>query len=468
MMIEAPILSQERFRRTPPFPDSLPEFVLPSVETVSLSNGLTLSILRRENHPVISMRLIIMSGESSSPKGSPGLATITAQMIKQGTMSHSSDNIEEIIESVGGEFSSSVYPDYSVFSFSFLEKYLGEALQVFSDMILNPAFPIREFNSLKRTLFFDLTRQNRDPDFIARRLLYEILFNDHAYKNIILQEDTIRKFDLRNIFSFYAKHYRPNNAHLIIAGDISLPVATRNVSRYMNTWQPGDLNPVSIQSPPPNEKTRICFVPLSQARETTVYLGNTIFPVSSEDYFPFMVWNHILGGTPNSRLFMQLRESKGYAYYAFSEGRFFKHCGLFFIRIKTRPDVSYHSIDEALKELERMIRKNIPSDEIEQAKSYLIGNFPLSLESFEDFSNRVAEIQAYELGEVHWNKHNENVMLISTEMVTQIGRKYPFLTPVIVIVGSQETLNQLEMFDSIEVYNSKQVFQYLIRKGEQE
>jgi zinc protease len=466
--MEAPLISQERFRRSPPYPDPLPKFVLPSIETVSLTNGLTLSVIRRENHPTITMKLIILSGESSSPNELSGLATITAKMIGKGTTDFSSDEIEEVIESIGGDFYSNVYPDHSDFTFSFLEEHLGEALRVFSSMILNPSFPGREFNNVKRALFFELSRQMADPDFIARRLLFKILFAAHPYRNLIIQEDLIRRFDRRNIISFYETYYRPNNAHLIIVGDISLSAASRNVSRYMNTWEKKDLTFITFQSPSPSKKTRICFVLLPQAREATIYLGNIIFPVNNPDYFPFMVWNHILGGTPNSRLFLQLRESKGYAYFAFSEGQFFKHCGVFFIRIKTRPDVSYDSITEALKELEKMIREEIPSNEMEQAKSYLIGNFPLSLETSEDLSDRIASIQAFSLGGDHWNKYNENVMLINTERVTQIGKKYPFLTPVVVIVGDQDTLRQLERLDNIEVYDLKGLLQYQIRKGERE
>ncbi len=182
-----------------------------------------------------------------------------------------------------------------------------------------------------------------------------------------------------------------------------------------------------------------------------------------------IVLNQVLGGTPASRLFMNLRESKGFAYYAFSEIDLFKACGVFFIRAKVRPEVAYDSVMEILKEIEKITKEKMPSYEIEQAKSYLIGNFPLKIETFDDLSLKVAQIQAFQLGEEHWSKYYENVMLIDSKKVFEIAQKFPILTPVVVIVGDiKTTLEHIRQFDEVDVYNNKGILQYSIRKGESE
>ena len=162
---------------------------------------------------------------------------------------------------------------------------------------------------------------------------------------------------------------------------------------------------------------------------------------------------------------MNLRESKGYAYYAFSNLELFKACGVFFTRAKVRPEVTYEAVVETLKELERIMREKIPTFEIEQAKSYLIGNFPLSIETQNKLSMRVAQIQAFQLGEEHWGKYYENIMVIDTDKVFEIAQKYSFHTPVVVIVGDKDILlDYISRFEEVEVYDSKGILQYSMRE----
>lgn len=461
-----PLVSQERFRRSPPYPEPLPELNLPDIESTTLSNGLSLSVVRRENLQAISLRLIILAGESSSPKSLPSLATITANMLSKGALNLSSSEIEEAIESIGGNFSSSIYPDYSIFSFSFLEDYLDDALEILSRMILQPTFSKQEIRNVERSMFYDLVMKSTDPEFLARRLFFQILFKDHPYKNMAYNEDIIKKIDQKNILSFFNKFYIPNNAKLVLTGNLNLQTASKKVSKYLQSWKKKDLEYRFIPPPDPLKELKICFIDLPKAKDVTIYMGNIIFPITDVDLFPFVVLNQVLGGTPNSRLFMNLRESKGYAYHAFSELEFFKSCGIFTVKARVRPEVSYASIIEILKEIEKITKEKIPSYEIEQAKSYLIGNFPLKIETIDKLSSKISEIQAFNLGEKHWNKYLENIKFINSDTVSKIEKKYPLLSPVVIIIGNKNIIDFLGGFEKLEVYNSKGIHQYNILRGE--
>ena len=161
---------------------------------------------------------------------------------------------------------------------------------------------------------------------------------------------------------------------------------------------------------------------------------------------------------------MNLRESKGYAYYAFSNLELFKASGVFLVRAKVRPEVTYAAVNEALGEMKRITEQKFPSYEIEQAKSYLIGNFPLDIETLDNLSLKIAHIKAFQMGEEHWDKYYENVMLIDADKVFETAQKYPLLTPVVVIVGDKDILiDHLIEFEEIEVYK-KGILQYSIRK----
>lgn len=205
---------------------------------------------------------------------------------------------------------------------------------------------------------------------------------------------------------------------------------------------------------------KVCFIETPGAKDATIYMGNIVMPATNPDIFPLLVMNQVLGGTPNSRLFMNLRESKQYAYNAFSEIEFYKSCSVFSIHAKVRPEVVESSILEIFKDIELITNKKIPSFDIEQAKSYLIGNFPLQIETYNDLTSKVAEHKALNLEDEHWNKYYENIMLINSEKVFELAKKLPLMTPVIVVAGDGDiVLNQFGAFiKEVDIYNKKGIY----------
>jgi zinc protease len=469
LLWESPLLSQEKFRKSPPYPEPLAELKLPEIKPFFLSNGLGVAVIQRDGLPVISLKVIIFAGESPSLRELPGMATLTANMLSRGVSYITASQIEEMIESVGGDFSTHTYPDYSVFSFTFLEEYLDNALDLMSKMMLRPTFLKREIENIKRIMYYDLREKNNDPEFVAERQLKRLLFQNHPYKKSTFNQDVIKNLNQRALVSFYDRYYRPNNSLFVLTGNLNLRTATRKVSRYFSMWRKKELEHPSIPPLKPYDKEKICLIDLPEAKDATIYLGN-IFPrLRGQDVFPLIVLNQVLGGTHTSHLFMNLRESKGYAYYAFSELDFFKNCNVFFVKARVRPEVTYPSIMEILKEIEKITQEKIPSSEIEQAKSYLIGNFPLQIQTFDNLSSKISEIKALDMGEEHWSKYYENIMLVSSERVFEIARKYPLLTPVVVIVGDKNIISDyIQEFEEVFVYNNKGILQYTIKKGENE
>jgi zinc protease len=462
------LVSQEKFRRSPPLPEPVPELSLPLAETHTLTNGLQIAVVRRKDKPFISVRLIILAGESSSPDHSPGLATLCAQMITKGSATLRAEDIEEKIESIGGSFAVVTHPDYTEFVFSFLQEYMEDAVRLLGEILLRPTFPRVEISNAQRSMFYDLAIQTANPEFIARRLLYQILLESHPYSKIIFDQSRIKNLNRKDIISFYSQYYCPNNAKIILIGDLNLEMASRTVSRYLSPWEKRVIDPPSVPLLDPRKKVKVCFVDLPQAKDATIYLGNIIFPITSQDYFPFIVFNQVIGGTTNSRLFMHLRESKAYAYYAFSETRFFRNCGIFLIKAKVLPEFSYDAIQEILKQINDLRNIPIPSQEIEQAKSYLIGNFPLNMENYDELSAKLSEIQAFDLGRDHWERYYANIIQINSDTVSQMGQKYSLHTPVIVIVGNNEIMDYLRKFPIVGVYSPDGNLRFELTKGEKE
>jgi zinc protease len=458
--------AQDKFRKSPPLPDPLPELRLPPIESAVLANGLTVAVVRKPSSPMISIQVVVLAGEADSPPKIPGVASITAHMIGRGAGPVSAAEIEDRIESVGGDLIAAVSLEQTVFTFDVLEENLDRALEVLGAVFLQASFPEKAFEAVKRTLYYDLAERQKDPEFVAKRQLLRHLFKGHPFRTATYNEDVIKNVARQDVAAFYDRFYRPNNTVLVLAGNMNLQTASRRISHYFNTWAPRKLERFFLPPPAPNFEEKITFVDMPQAREATIFLGNLTPPPSSPGHFPFAVLNQVLGGTPGSRLFMNLRESKGYAYYAFSGEDLFKSCGVFWVRARVTPEAVVPSVREILRELGPEAVGGISSFEIEQAKSFLIGNFPLRNEALSDLALRAAQVRSFDLGDDHWNRYTQNLILVNLERVLETGRTVLEPPPVVVIAGSiQELAEHIQEFDRVDVYDVQGNLKWTTRKG---
>ncbi len=459
--------AQERFRRTPPIPDPLPTLEIPEIKDYVLTNNLRIFLVRKEGLPMINVLLTILTGESSSPDAMPGLAHFTANMLSHGSQNYSAEAIEETIDSIGGRYFSATYPDYTVFSLSFLEENLDPALQLFSDMVLRPSFSRRQIEDLQRTTFYELAFKRLDPDFSGKKLLYQLLFHDHAYRKMAYNDNIIRTYTQAMVRVFYENFYRPNNAFMIITGNLSLNAATLSISHHFNTWQEGTLERIHLADPAYEEQEKICFLEIPRLRDATIYMGTLLPPKTHQDYFPLQVLNQSLGGSLISRLSMNLRESRGYAYWAYSDMEFFNSCGIFYVRARVRPEFIQASVEQIRSEIRAISSERIPNDEIETAKSHLLGHFPLGVETYADLGSKIAEMHALGLGDGHLTRYFESIKSIDAQSVFETASRNSLMPPVIVIIGDRSVLDNIG-FEKVDVYNNRGEYIRSIPKGERQ
>ena len=466
LFLAAPFLAgqQERFRKTPPPPEPLQqELGLPILAPPTvLSNGLRVSVAYRENAPFTGIELLVNAGESVSPDAAPGLATIVASLFGRGTQGRSAAEIEEIVESLGGTLFVTVQQDYVRISFHVLQESLDRALDLLAQMLLQPQFRDREIANVRRMITSDLQEKEATPEFVAKRQIFRLLFKGYPYEKFASSRDLRRDWTSREILDFFDRYYRPNNTHLIITGNLSLSQATRKISHVLNTWAPRE-----IPGPPrtpvrPPDRDRVCLVDLPQARDASTIFVGTAFPVPDPaDRFALAVLNQVLGGSLSSRLLMNLRESKEYANYAFSEVDVFRLGGLLFVRARVLPDKVLPALQEIRKEIRALAttRPALPA-EIEPAKTYLLGNFPLGLERFEQFTARMADIIALGGGEELWNGYYGRVMLVDADRVLDAAQRYFLPLPFIaVIAGDRGSLTgQLAALEAYDIYDSQGQF----------
>ncbi len=460
-----PLVSQEKFRRTPPYPEPVSGLNLPPVDSEILPNGLKILTITRPNSPIFNLQILIRAGESDSPQHLPGLATITARMLQRGTLTLSSVEVLERLETLGIEYSIEVQADYTIFSYSFLEEHLDSALSLISLFFIEPAFPAGELTSAKRDLYYQLLSHNQDPENAAYAFFIKKIFSGSGYNPGVLDEELIKNINQKDIASFHQNWLRPNNSTIILNGNISLSNASQKISQKFRRWAPRALDRKPVPRLENRTFNQICFLD-QPASEIAVITGNFVVPPSDEDYFPLLVLNHILGGTTNSRLFLDLRESKGLAYYAFSDLSFFKENGLFWIRAKTSAEATEQVVKEINRLLINLVENRLNPSELERAKAYLIGNLPLQIEPPEELSKRIGLLEIFKLPSDFWSKYYQNIMLVNAERVQSVARGYLTKKPLVIIAGDlNRTLNHLSEFDQIEIYNRKGQFQAIFQKG---
>lgn len=462
------IPGQERFRKTPPLPEPLQPLKLPQVETLILKNGLTVAVVQTPVPEMATIHIIIRTGEKDSPIKLPGLAAVTARMIGKGTKVLSADDIESLIEGIGGEFSISVAMDSTIISVQVREEFFDRALVILRQILLEATFPELELAAVKRNYYYELQQRRKEPELAGERQLIRLVFDKSSYGVAGYSEDVITLITRKDVVAFYNLHYRPNNAVILIFGSLPADRAAGRIDQHFRMWQPDERERKTPILPPSGEETYLCFLENPGVKEAVVIIGRQVpFSPTDEKYFPFIVLNQILGGTTRSRLFMKLRELRGHAFYAFSIAEFYQTAGLFWVKARARPENLVEAIRDIMSELELAANKGFSPDEIEEAKAYLVGNMPLKFMSIDSFNHRFSMVLALNLGQDFLNKAPDNIMLVNLERVEKLAREYLSGSFTIVVVGDISWLDELiKYFGKINIYNSLGYYKQTLSAGD--
>jgi Predicted Zn-dependent peptidases len=214
-LLTGPAAAQERFRQRLPAPDPRPEFRLPRLESSTLSNGLSMTVVYRENQPITSLHMVFFCGERASPDKTPGLATLAAGIFGQGTQVRPASEIEERIESLGASFAVAADRDVIVLGFHFPEEFLDQALDLVAEMILQPRIGDREIKIVQSMVSAEISASERDPSFLAHRFLGGLLFQGHPYGKFAFGRGDIKAWTSRDLVAFlesvYPSEQRPNH-----------------------------------------------------------------------------------------------------------------------------------------------------------------------------------------------------------------------------------------------------------------
>ncbi len=440
--VEGPPATALLDRSTPPSLGSPEELRLPPIITRQLPNGLRLLIVEHDELPVADFILYLGSGSELDPAGKTGLATLTAQMLMEGTTSRSSLEIADQQAALGVRVGAAGGWDGSIVNLHTPTAQLDSALALFADVALRPAFPENELERLRQERL-TLHIQLRDrPQAIADNAFNALLFGDqHPYgSSTIGTDETTRALAREDLARFYHTYYRPNNAALVVVGAVKADDIERRARALFGAWERGAVAASAPPEPPVTPTTAVYLIDKPAAPQSSIRIGAIGASRTADDYHAIQVVNTILGGSFTSRLMQNLRESKGYTYGAGSNFQTRRGAGPFVAQAEVTGAKTDSSLIEFMKEL-RGIGETVPVQELERAKRYLTLQMPRAFETTTDIANQLVPIVRYGLPLDYYDSYARRINAITQADVQRVARRY--IDPahlVVLVVGDRKTI----------------------------
>ncbi|HSG06023.1 MAG TPA: pitrilysin family protein, partial [Nitrospiria bacterium] len=380
---------------TPPLPSVASE----TPARIVTESGLTLLVQESHSLPMVTIQVIIGGGSVRDPEGKAGLAHITADLLDEGTSTRDAVEISEAFDFMGARFSTGARADYATASLQVLKKDFESGFGLMSDILMNPRFPEKEVDRVRNEIKGQLLAEEDQPGTVADRAFNRIIFGSHPYRLPVEgTAETVGEISRSDITAFHDRYYRPNNTIIAMVGDLTVAEAEEHVNRLFSNWGPGKIPGNSPPPPPALEKSVVERIDrdLTQAH---VVLGHLGIKRSNPDYYAVSVMNYILGGGGfSSRLMKNIRDERGLVYGIYSYFDALKHPGSFSVAFQTRNDQAQDAIDEILKELRSIRTRPVSDRELEEAKAFLIGSFPLKFDTTSKIAHFLTLVEFHGLG----------------------------------------------------------------------
>jgi predicted Zn-dependent peptidase len=326
--------------------------------------------------------------------------------------------------------------DGTTITASSLSEFAPRLLELLSDVAEHPAYPKSEVDLAKTNFIQEIEEQRSQPDFLANEQFEKAIFGRHPYGFVVPEPKAIAKVTRESLKSFASSRYVPNNAHLILVGDLHVATTFAAVQKAFDDWKRGVTPAVESPSLPKRAKRQIYFVDRPGSVQSTIIVGALAPPRKSPDYITLRTANVIFGGSFYSRLTRNIREEKGYTYSPFGTIDLRRRAGVFYAGAAVRNEVTGPTILEMLYELDRMRVLPVTKEELESAKTYSIGTLALEMESQAGLANRINTIYTYELPRNFLQTFRDKVDALTPENIQGIAAKYfDTYRGAIVIVG---------------------------------
>ena len=425
-----------------------PIFEPPVVQKDLLPNGMNILVVEKRDLPLVQVRLIIKSGFGADPKEHPGTASLTAELIDEGTRNRDALQLDAAFQKLGVRLQTGSTFDSSFISFNILKRNLKKGMELLSEVVIHPIFPHDELQRQRRIYLGKIQQEAKNANTTAIKAFMRTLYSKgHPYAQSYTGTGTktsIQSMTRIQLETFYHANYSPQNSALIFVGDISFNEARDHAQLALGSWTGRKTELVRIPDPKPIHQTEVYLIDKPGAVQSVIIAGNLAIKRNSQDYRRFQLMNNIFGGKFSSRLNLNLREDKGFTYGARSIFLARQGTGPFFVLVPVQTQSTSESILEIIKEYKNIIGpRPITRREILEAQGHLIKGFPQEFETVESISQQVANIYLYSLDNNEWTHSLRELERITENEATSTARTY--LDPealLIVVVGDVEKIEE--------------------------
>ncbi|MDE0165348.1 MAG: pitrilysin family protein [Bryobacterales bacterium] len=345
-----------------------PDLKLPAMQKAELSNGLKVVLAERPQLPVVEVNLMVDAGYASDQFAAPGVASMTADMLDEGTKSRNALEISEALEALGASLGARAGLDTSTVSLSALKENLDASLDLFMDVILNPTFPEKDFQRLKRQRLARIQQEKSSPVATALRLLPGLIYgNDHAYGNPLTgsgTEESVKAMKREDLVEAYQQWFQPKNSTIIVVGSTTMDEILPNLQSRFASWKDTVASPnKALGQGASVETSRLYLVDKPGALQSFILAGVTAPPTNNPEEIAIDTMNSVLGGNFTSRINMNLREDKHWSYGARSMLMDARGPRLFFAYASVQTDKTKESVQELQRELTDILHDRPPTEE---------------------------------------------------------------------------------------------------------
>lgn len=447
----------QAIRKTAPEPLSPVPFAIPQAFQSSLENGLKIVLFKDKRLPLVSLRLAFFSGDAHDPADSIGLTSAMTAMLTEGTRQYSSREVAEKIERLGASISASSSEDFTIIAGSSLSLYSSDILQLLAEILLKPTFPEAELDLYRRNTIENLKFQRSQPNYLANEQVARILYGEHPYATLSPKPEDIEKLTRQKLIEYHGRSLIPNNCVLVAVGDVERDEFLSEIKEHFGKWRAGEKPETAFPVPPKLETASLTIVDRPGSAQANIVIAGHAFDRSSPDYFPALVMNQILGAGASSRVFMNLREEKGYTYGAYTRIDSKKLGGEIEATAEVRTAVTGDSLKEFFYELDRIRNESVADEELADAKNFLTGVFPIRAETQEGLTNLIVNQQLYGLPDDYLQTYRDNVSAVTADEVKRVAEKYvvPERMAIVIVGDAGDILPQARQFaSSVDVFDT--------------
>lgn len=447
----------ERKNRAPVSREIL-QVKLPKPIEAKLKNGLTVLILEDRRAPYVTMQLYLTgAGALFEPPAMAGLAQATALMLTEGTRSRTSVQIAEEVDRLGAGLSGGAAfgsPE-AVVSVSGLSDNIDAWLDLFADVLLQPTFPASELEKFKQRQRAQLREQRSSSGFLLSERFNRVVYNDHPGGQISATPESLDRIDRAALVDWHRQRYTPQSAILGIAGDVRAAELIAKLEKRLGGWKKGAVKQTWPEHPVAAKSRRVVLVDRPNSVQTSMALGNIAIDRRNPDFFSMAVMNHVLGGGASSRLFLNLREEKGYTYGVYSDFSALRYPGPWRAGGSMRTEVTEAALAEFFNEIRRIRDEKITTDELEASKRAIVASFALSLEQPARVLGFAITRKLYDFPPDYWEAYPKKIMAVTADDVQRAARTYlnPDALQVVAVGDSARIQGALQKYGAVEVFD---------------